>query len=126
MFAAHPARTSNFFPASPFAIAAQTQEKAEDEATEHVFEFENIPDSFRRLVARLGGNNVRIEGNRNMQLSVREIYTEYNPCTDTCLPLIQQNFPNARVTYSFVWELWGRQTPDRNAAVDALFAAQGQ
>jgi len=40
--------------------------------------------------------------------------------------VIQQNFPNARVTYSFVWELWGRQTPDRNAAVDALFAAQGQ
>jgi hypothetical protein len=61
-----------------------------------------------------------------MQLNVREIYTEYNPCTDTCLPLIQQKFPNARVTYSFVWELWGRQTPDRNAAVDALFAAQPQ
>jgi hypothetical protein len=52
--------------------------------------------------------------------------SEYNPWADTCLPLIQQNFPNARVTYSFGWELWGRQTPDRNAAVDALFAAQGQ
>lgn len=29
-----------------------------------------------------------------------------------------------RGTFSFVWEWWGRQTPDRNAAVDVLFAAQ--
>jgi hypothetical protein len=36
------------------------------------------------------------------------------------------DFPNARVTYSLVWELWGRQTPDWNAAVGALFAPQGQ
>jgi hypothetical protein len=74
----------------------------------------------------LGNNLIRAGRQANMQLNVREICTEYSPCTDTCLPLIRENYPNARVTYSFVWELWGRQTPDRDAAVDALFAAQEQ
>lgn len=112
-----------------------------------VFEFDKLPPGFKELAQRLGGSNVRIEGNRmavqnvngsahseqladmliqagqraGLQLNVKSIYTEYNPCTDTCLPLIQQRYPSAQVTFSFVWELWGRQTPDRNAAVDALF-----
>jgi uncharacterized protein DUF4157/nucleic acid/nucleotide deaminase of polymorphic system toxin len=116
-----------------------------------VFEFENIPDNFRSLVARLGGRNVYIEGNRmavqNVSgsahseqlahelittgrragngLTVKRIYTEFNPCTDTCLPLIQRNYPTAEVTYSFIWELWGRETPDRNFAIDALFSRGG-
>ena len=112
-----------------------------------VFEFEDIPAGFRELVRRNGGKNVQIEGNRmavqnvngsahseqladmlisdgqraGYQLNVKRIYTEYNPCTDTCLPLIQRRYPGAQVTFSFIWELWGRQTPDRNAAVEALF-----
>lgn len=116
-----------------------------------VFEFDSIPDRFRSLTARLGGRNVLIEGNRmavqnvggaahsealadqliqagrraGLQLTVRRIYTEYNPCTDTCLPLIQRNYPSAQVSYSFIWERWGRETPDRNAAVDALFQRAG-
>ena len=116
-----------------------------------VFEFENIPPGFRALVARLGGRNVHIEGNRmavqnvsgsahsealaheliitgrraGIELNVRRIYTEYNPCTDTCLPLIREQYPSAEVTYSFIWERWGRQAPDRNAAVDALFSQGG-
>lgn len=112
-----------------------------------VFEFEDIPAGFRELVRRNGGRNVQIEGNRmavqnvngsahseqladmlirdgqraGYQLNVKRIYTEYNPCTDTCLPLIQRRYPNAQVSFSFTWERWGRQTPDRNAAVEALF-----
>lgn len=117
-----------------------------------VFEFENIPPVFERMLRRLGGNNIRIEGNRvafqnvggaahseqlayrvivlarqaNISLVVRRIYTEYNPCTERCLPLIQRYDPNAEVTYSFVWERWGREAPDRNAAVEALFAGAGR
>jgi hypothetical protein len=117
-----------------------------------VFEFENIPPRFEKLARRLGGENVLIEGNRmavqnvsgaahseklahelikagrlrKIQLNVREIYTEYNPCTDKCLGLIQENYPSARVFFSFIWEHWGRQTPDRNAAVEALFSASRQ
>jgi hypothetical protein len=113
-----------------------------------VFEFESVPARFHGFVARLGGRNVIVDGNRmavqnvngsahseqlahqlitaarraGMELNVRRIYTEYNPCTDTCLPLIRRQYPSAEVTYSFIWELWGRQTPDRNAAVEALFA----
>ena len=86
-----------------------------------VFEFEDIPAGFRELVRRNGGKNVQIEGNRmavqnvngsahseqladmlisdgqkaGYQLSVKRIYTEYNPCTDTCLPLIQRRYPTA-------------------------------
>jgi hypothetical protein len=117
-----------------------------------VFEFDNIPDAFRKMAARLGGRNTYIEGNRmatqnvsgsahseeladsliqagrnaKLDLTVRRIYTEYNPCTDTCLPLIQTKYPNVEVTFSFLWEKWGRETPDRNAAVDALFGQQGK
>ena len=117
-----------------------------------VFEFENIPDAFRSYVARVGGRNVYIEGNRmaiqnvdgsahseqfadlliqsgrrmNLTLKVLRIYTEYNPCTDTCLPLLEEKYPNIEVSYSFIWEKWGRQTPDRNAAVDALFAPKAE
>jgi Domain of unknown function (DUF4157) len=113
-----------------------------------VFEFDNIPAAFRSIADRLGGRNVLIEGNRmavqnvngsahseelahmlisagrrsGLELNVRRIYTEYNPCTDTCLPLIREYYPNVEVTFSFIWELWGRQTPDRNAAVEALFS----
>jgi hypothetical protein len=116
-----------------------------------VFEFENIPARFKALVRRLGGDNVLIEENRmavqnvaraahsedlghqlitsgrnaGMQLRVRQIYTEYNPCTDSCLPLIREQYPNTPVSYSFIWERWGRETPQRNAAVDALFNARG-
>jgi uncharacterized membrane protein YgcG len=116
-----------------------------------VFEFENIPANFRSLVTRLGGRNVHVEGNRmavqnvngsahseqlahmlitegrraGIELNVQRIYTEYNPCTNTCLPLIQRHYPRADVTFSFIWELWGRETPDRNAAVDALFGQAG-
>jgi hypothetical protein len=115
-----------------------------------VFEFENVPDRFRAIVARSGGNNVRLEGNRmavqnvsgsahseelahmlitqgrnaGLQLTVRRIYTEYNPCTDTCLPLLRRFYPSAEISFSFVWERWGRETPDRNAAVDALFGGE--
>jgi hypothetical protein len=43
------------------------------------------------------------------------------------LPAVDSaDFPNARVKYSLVWELWGWRTPDWNAAVGALFAAQEQ
>jgi hypothetical protein len=59
-------------------------------------------------------------------LAVRRIYTEYSPCTQTCLPLIRRQYPSAEVTYSFVWERWGRQAPDRNAAVDKLFGPAAQ
>lgn len=112
-----------------------------------VFEFESVPDRFRRIVERLGGRNTYIEGDRmavqnvngsahseelahmlirtarssGSELKVKRIYTEYNPCTDSCLPLLRENYPNAEVTYSFIWERWGRQSPDRNAAVDLLF-----
>jgi hypothetical protein len=112
-----------------------------------VFEFEDIPEGFQRIVRRLGGRNVKIDGNciafQNVSeaahseelahalitqgrksghaLTVRRIYTEYNPCTGKCLPLIRRQYPQAEVSYSFVWERWGRETPDRNAAVDALF-----
>jgi hypothetical protein len=112
-----------------------------------VFELENLPERFRQMALRHGGPGIRIDGNRfavqnvrgathseqlghelivlgrkaGLTLNVRRIYTEYNPCIRTCLPLIQRNYPSAEVTYSFVWERWGRETPDRNAAVDALF-----
>lgn len=117
-----------------------------------VFEFENLPSEFLSMARRLGGRNVHFEGNRmavqnvngsahseelahmlitqarraGIELNVRRIYTEYNPCTDTCLPLIRREYPSAEVTYSFIWELWGRQTPDRNAAVEALFAGAAE
>jgi hypothetical protein len=115
-----------------------------------VFEFENLPQGFRDMLTRQGGKNVSIEGNRvafqnvggaahseqlahmlitegrkaGHTLTVLRIYTEYNPCTQSCLPLIQRFYASAEVTFSFVWEWWGRETPDRNAAVDALFNAQ--
>ena len=115
-----------------------------------VFEFKEIPAQFLKLVERLGGKNVQIEGNRmavqnvsgsahseqlahelitagrraGIELDVKRIYTEYNPCTDTCLPLIEKYYPNAEVTFSFIWEKWGRQAPDRNAAVDKLFSGE--
>lgn len=116
-----------------------------------VFEFESIPPAFRRLVLRLGGRNVLVEGNRivfqnvggsahsevlahelistgrraGLDLRISRIYTEYNPCTDTCLPLIRRNYPNAEVSYSYIWERWGRETPERDAAVDLLFGNSG-
>jgi len=116
-----------------------------------VFEFAELPEGFQRMTRRLGGDNVLIEGDRiafqNMigsdhseqladrlitagrkagyQVEVRRIYTEYNPCTDRCLPLIRRKYPSADVSYSFIWERWGRETPDRNDAVDALFKAAG-
>ena len=37
----------------------------------------------------LGRELIKAGRDANMQSNVREIYTEYNPCTDTCLPLIR-------------------------------------
>ena len=73
---------------------------------------------------RLGHDLITAGRNTGLQLNVTEIYTEYNPCADSCLPLIRRYYPTVRVTFSFIWELWGRQTPDRNAAVEAMFNAQ--
>jgi hypothetical protein len=112
-----------------------------------VFEFEEMPQRFRNVVRELGGDYSHLEGNnlvtqnfsgashsehlahllitsgrrRGIPMRVVRIYTEWNPCTDSCLPLIQRYYSNAEVSYSFVWERWGRQTPERNAAIDALF-----
>jgi hypothetical protein len=117
-----------------------------------VFEFEQIPAEFEPILRRLGGRNFQMDGNRiafqnvegsahseqlahelitagrkaGIGLAVRRIYTEYSPCTQTCLPLIRRQYPSAEVTYSFVWERWGRQAPDRNAAVDKLFGPAAQ
>lgn len=116
-----------------------------------VFEFGEMPRGFEAIARRIGGRNVHIEGNRmavqnvngsahseefadmliregrraGYRLDVKRIYTEYNPCTKSCLPLIERQYPNAQVTYSFGWEWFSRQTPDRNAAVDALFNDRG-
>ncbi|GAA1383375.1 DUF4157 domain-containing protein [Catellatospora chokoriensis] len=112
-----------------------------------VFEFDNLPQGFQKMLTNLGGRNVSIEGNRvafqnvagaahseqlahqlitqgrkaGYTLTVRRIYTEYNPCSQSCLPLVRRQYPSAEVSYSFLWELWGRETPDRNAAVERLF-----
>jgi hypothetical protein len=81
--------------------------------------FLNIPDAAHsERLAHL----LIVQGRKGgLTLSVRRIYSEYNPCTDKCLPLIQEAYPSAEISYSFRWERWGRETPERNAAIDALF-----
>ncbi|MFZ4506657.1 MAG: eCIS core domain-containing protein [Fimbriimonas sp.] len=109
-----------------------------------VFEFERITPEFASIVRRLGGRNAQITGNRlTVQnvggsahserlahmliqqapantLRVTKIYTEFNPCASSCSPLLRQHYPDAEVSFSFLWD-WAREIPERNAAVDALF-----